>query len=98
MTLIVRGATPACHSCSYWQSQQDRPDFPGDGSCRLTPPSLFMLEGGVILSVFPTTNAEHWCGQYSPRPKLRLRTPKPPRKPKPAARKTTTKAQGGRVR
>lgn len=62
-----------CENCRFWVKQpnmivQDQPQ----GMCRKDPPVMYPIPGpgGVpgTISVTPTSQANHWCGTWSPKP------------------------------
>jgi len=49
-----------CSKCRFWQRDG------ADGLCRFHPPRnvILKMQGGEVL-MWPKTNPDDWCGQYS---------------------------------
>lgn len=57
-----------CQSCRWWKGDEE-PDVPGP--CVRFPPKYVELHPGdsslMPTGVFPTTEAQWWCGEWTPR-------------------------------
>lgn len=62
---------PGCLTCPFWKAYHERIE----GECRRYPPSIphtesqirqaeFTIGSEVFDGVFPTTNADDWCGEH----------------------------------
>lgn len=52
-----------CSNCLYWKVID--PDRNSAGECRTNAPSPVAIDGDVM-TVFPDTPPDLWCGQYAP--------------------------------
>ena len=54
-----------CGNCVFWDKDEDEESI---GECRRNPPQVITLadEDGTMtpVSVFPASEADHWCGEH----------------------------------
>lgn len=68
---------PACKDCHFWE----RNDEEGNGCCcRFPPVPILHTDEKCARAVWPETEPEDWCGEFSPsssRKKGKAASPKP---------------------
>lgn len=52
----MSGVVEECQTCRFWKLR---------GDCRRYPPTLVHTFSAQTLTRFPTTGADHWCGEWS---------------------------------
>jgi hypothetical protein len=54
-----------CGNCVFWDKDEEEDSI---GECRRNPPQVITLadEDGTMtpVSIFPTSEADHWCGEH----------------------------------
>lgn len=56
-----------CANCHWWNETTETQDESRNGECRAMPPvPLYDPDNGAF-TIWPFTEAEHWCGVFAPR-------------------------------
>ncbi len=63
-----------CESCKFFQETD-----PKQGICRWKPPVPFLTGAGKILTVWPSVQFGHWCGEWAVRLVIANELPPDPR-------------------
>ena len=55
-----------CRFCFYWEKKHGVTQHAGEmGTCHVNPPQIHSMAGYITQGVWPTTQEDDWCGEFT---------------------------------